>query len=60
MREKLAGYVREMGIGNVLTMMQFGSLPADLTRASMDRFAKEVMPYVKKEGKAFIGDVEHA
>jgi alkanesulfonate monooxygenase SsuD/methylene tetrahydromethanopterin reductase-like flavin-dependent oxidoreductase (luciferase family) len=59
-REKLAGYVRDMGIGNVLTMLQFGSLPADLTRASMDRFAKEVMPHVKAEGKAFVGDVERA
>jgi hypothetical protein len=43
--EKLWG---DMRFGNLLVMCQFGTLPGDLTRASMERFAREVMPALKK------------
>ena len=45
--ERLTHYVQEHGIGTVLGLMQFGSLPADLTRRSMELFATEVMPKVR-------------
>jgi hypothetical protein len=31
-------------------MCQFGTLPADLTRANMERFARKVLPEIKKLG----------
>jgi alkanesulfonate monooxygenase SsuD/methylene tetrahydromethanopterin reductase-like flavin-dependent oxidoreductase (luciferase family) len=37
----------EMRFGNLLVLCQFGTLPAGLTRASMERFAREVMPSLK-------------
>src|SRR5438105_7303439 len=41
------GYWREMHFGNLLVMCQFGTLPADLTRANMERFARGVLPRLK-------------
>ena len=41
------GYWREMRFGNLLVMCQFGTLPADLTRANMERFARGVLPRLK-------------
>lgn len=37
----------ELGTGNLLGLFQLGSLPADLTRANMTRFAERVMPRLK-------------
>jgi alkanesulfonate monooxygenase SsuD/methylene tetrahydromethanopterin reductase-like flavin-dependent oxidoreductase (luciferase family) len=48
-RETLLAYAREIGFGNLLTMLQFGTLPADLTRRNMERFAMDVMPWLKRE-----------
>jgi alkanesulfonate monooxygenase SsuD/methylene tetrahydromethanopterin reductase-like flavin-dependent oxidoreductase (luciferase family) len=47
-RDTLAQHARDLGFGNLLTMMQFGTLPADLTRRSMERFAADVMPQLKQ------------
>ena len=41
------GYWRDLRFGNLLVMCQFGTLPADLTRANMERFARGVMPRLK-------------
>ncbi len=46
-RDTLVRYAREIGFGNLLAMMQFGTLPADLTRRNMERFAAEVMPTLR-------------
>ena len=43
-REKLAACHDKVGLGYFLGMFQIGSMPHDLTVASMDRFAKDVMP----------------
>jgi len=43
-RDKLAAYEAETSFGNCLALMQFGTLPADQTRASMALFAEKVMP----------------
>ena len=41
------GYWNDMRFGNLLVMCQFGTLPADLTRMNIERFAREVMPRLK-------------
>jgi alkanesulfonate monooxygenase SsuD/methylene tetrahydromethanopterin reductase-like flavin-dependent oxidoreductase (luciferase family) len=42
-REKLAACHAEVGLGYFLGMFQIGSMPHDLTIASMQRFSREVM-----------------
>jgi alkanesulfonate monooxygenase SsuD/methylene tetrahydromethanopterin reductase-like flavin-dependent oxidoreductase (luciferase family) len=42
-REKLAACHAEVGLGYFLGMFQIGSMPHDLTIASMERFSREVM-----------------
>ena len=56
-KETLIGYVKEIGLGNLLALMQFGTLPADLTRRSMERFAESVMPDLKKAARETWGEV---
>jgi hypothetical protein len=46
-RRSFADYWREMRFGNLLVLCQFGTLPAELTRRNMERFAREVMPALK-------------
>ena len=48
-RQRLVDYVRELRIGTVLSLLQFGSLPPDLTAKSMRLYAEEVVPYVRQE-----------
>ena len=36
--------MRQMGVGQVMCWMNFGGLPEDRVRASMELFAREVMP----------------
>ena len=55
-KEKLIGYVKEAGLGNVLALLQFGTLPADLTRRNMERFAESVMPDLRKAAREFHGE----
>jgi alkanesulfonate monooxygenase SsuD/methylene tetrahydromethanopterin reductase-like flavin-dependent oxidoreductase (luciferase family) len=47
-RRAFEGYWKDMRFGHLLVMLQFGTLPADLTRKNMDLFAREVMPGLKK------------
>jgi hypothetical protein len=37
-----------MRVGHLLPMLQFGTLPADLTDTNMRTFAAEVMPYLRE------------
>jgi len=46
-RRVLEDHWKRMRFGNLLVLCQFGTLPADLTRRSMELFAREVMPAVK-------------
>ena len=53
-REKLAEYQDLAGFNTSLTKTQFGTLPADMTRANMIAVAEEVLPYFRDrlpEGK---------
>ncbi len=55
-RETLIGYVKEAGLGKLLALLQFGTLPADLTRRNMERFTESVMPDLRKAAKEFHGE----
>ncbi len=41
LREKLAKYQSEIGFGYLLPSMQFGTLPAELTKKSIEMFARK-------------------
>lgn len=45
--EQLLSHHAEMRFGQLLCMMQFGTLPADATMASMELFADRVMPRLR-------------
>jgi alkanesulfonate monooxygenase SsuD/methylene tetrahydromethanopterin reductase-like flavin-dependent oxidoreductase (luciferase family) len=47
LREKIERYQQEIGFGYLLPMMQFGTLPHDLTTKSTEIFAREVIPYFR-------------
>ena len=51
-RARLTAYVTELGIGTVLALLQFGSLPAELTRRSTDLYTREVVPAVREVATA--------
>jgi alkanesulfonate monooxygenase SsuD/methylene tetrahydromethanopterin reductase-like flavin-dependent oxidoreductase (luciferase family) len=48
-RDKIIHHLKELGSGNVLGLFQLATLPAELTRRNMERFATEVMPAVRRE-----------
>jgi alkanesulfonate monooxygenase SsuD/methylene tetrahydromethanopterin reductase-like flavin-dependent oxidoreductase (luciferase family) len=47
---RLAEVQAEIGYGLLVAFLQFGSLPADLTRQNMELFAREVMPALRPLG----------
>ena len=47
-REKLLDCQRRIALGNVLALCQFATLPADLTKRNMERFARDVMPALQE------------
>ncbi len=51
-RQKLESYQKEIGFGHLLTMLQFGTLPAELTRKNMELFATGVMPGLRASSAA--------
>jgi alkanesulfonate monooxygenase SsuD/methylene tetrahydromethanopterin reductase-like flavin-dependent oxidoreductase (luciferase family) len=46
-RQKLADYQKQLGVGVVLTGCQTGTLPHELARKSMELLAREVLPHVR-------------
>ena len=48
-RERMAELIGWLGVGNVLSLLQLGTLPADLTRRNMELFASEVLPHLRDE-----------
>ncbi len=48
-REKIIEAGRDIGVGHVLSMLQFGTLPADLTRKNIELYAREVIAPLRKE-----------
>src|SRR5207237_2199469 len=53
-RQKLADYQKELGVGVVLTGCQTGTLPHALARKSMELLAREVLPHVRDAKEADI------
>jgi len=47
--ERLVENLHRLGTGNLLGLFQLGTLPGELTRRSLDLFAREVMPRLRKE-----------
>jgi len=50
-RDHLVDYQRDLGFRNLLTLLQFGTLPADLTQANTERFARDVIPSLREVGE---------
>ena len=46
--QKLVDYAREFELGHFLCLLQFGTLPGDLTRKNMELMATRVMPAVRQ------------
>ena len=46
-RDQLSRLRDATGANNLMTMLQFGVLPDDLTRRNMEMFASEVMPHLR-------------
>ena len=47
-REKLLATIEELGIGNLLTFVQFGTMPHDMTMRNIELLSSEVIPYIKE------------
>lgn len=45
--EQMIDMIDRLGVGNVLALLQIGTLPADLTRRNMELFAREVVPRLR-------------
>jgi alkanesulfonate monooxygenase SsuD/methylene tetrahydromethanopterin reductase-like flavin-dependent oxidoreductase (luciferase family) len=46
--QKLVEYAREFQLGHYLCLLQFGTLPPELTRKNMELMARQVIPKVRK------------
>ena len=46
-RQKIEHYTSQVPIGTLVGMMQFGTLPADLTRRNIEMFAEKVIPHFR-------------
>jgi alkanesulfonate monooxygenase SsuD/methylene tetrahydromethanopterin reductase-like flavin-dependent oxidoreductase (luciferase family) len=51
-RDKLKHFQKEVGFGYVLSMLQFATLPADLTRKNIELYAREVIAPLRAEEEA--------
>ncbi|MCL6594525.1 MAG: LLM class flavin-dependent oxidoreductase, partial [Alicyclobacillus sp.] len=50
-RQQLAEYQKAFGFGNLLPMLQFGTLSHELALKNISLFAKEVIPYLRPLGE---------
>jgi alkanesulfonate monooxygenase SsuD/methylene tetrahydromethanopterin reductase-like flavin-dependent oxidoreductase (luciferase family) len=50
--QRLKDYVDQSGIGNLVVLNQFGSMPNKMARANMERFARDVMPELREHVSA--------
>jgi alkanesulfonate monooxygenase SsuD/methylene tetrahydromethanopterin reductase-like flavin-dependent oxidoreductase (luciferase family) len=49
--QQLEHHQKEVGYGKIIAMMQFGTLPHDMTKRSMELFASKVMPRLRDVGE---------
>jgi len=50
-RKKLAGYIKDLGFGLVMPLLQIADMPHDLTMKNMELFATQVMAPIREEFK---------
>jgi hypothetical protein len=50
--ERLKAFNDEDGVGNLVILNQFGSMPHDMAVANMERFARDVMPAMREHQSA--------
>ena len=46
-RERLVKHATELGVGHLIVLLQFGSMPDHLARRNMELFARDVLPALK-------------
>jgi alkanesulfonate monooxygenase SsuD/methylene tetrahydromethanopterin reductase-like flavin-dependent oxidoreductase (luciferase family) len=51
-RERISALTKELGIGNLLPMLQLGSMPHELTLQNITLFMREVAPYLRESSTA--------
>jgi alkanesulfonate monooxygenase SsuD/methylene tetrahydromethanopterin reductase-like flavin-dependent oxidoreductase (luciferase family) len=47
-RQRMSELIESYGVGNVLALLQMGTLPAELTKKNMEIYAGEVLPYLRE------------
>jgi len=47
--DQLKAAVKKLRVGNLMVLLQIGSMPHELTLENMDRFAREVLPSLRGE-----------
>jgi alkanesulfonate monooxygenase SsuD/methylene tetrahydromethanopterin reductase-like flavin-dependent oxidoreductase (luciferase family) len=47
-RQKLAELISLYGVGNVLALLQLGTMGAEQTRRNMQRYAEDVLPFLRR------------
>jgi len=57
-RQKMTEMIEWLGVGNILALLQLGTLPADLTRKNMELFAREVLPALRTLSPRVTTDAE--
>lgn len=55
--ERLISRLKDYKIGNVVMGFQLGTMPHELATKAMTRFAREVMPVVRREIDAYLDDL---
>jgi hypothetical protein len=46
-RDKLLDLVKRLRVGNLMLVMQLGSMPPELTRQNIDIFTSKVLPHLR-------------
>ena len=49
--QQLEHHQKQVGYGKLIAMMQFGTLPHELTKRNMELFASKVMPKIRHLGE---------
>jgi alkanesulfonate monooxygenase SsuD/methylene tetrahydromethanopterin reductase-like flavin-dependent oxidoreductase (luciferase family) len=51
--DRLAGAIKDLRVGHVLTMLHFGDMGPELTKKNSELFAREVMPHLRDMWKGY-------
>src|ERR1700687_2361244 len=59
-RQRMEEMIDTLGVGNILALLQLGTLHADLTRKNMELFAREVLPALRKHTPRLVAEARQA